>query len=69
MISITKYEPVIEDGRIVYYALTKTKRYRMPDAYKEMYDDEHLAITETTLDRPELFDTEPTHYIPLRTSL
>lgn len=66
-IKIDKYEPVIEDGVIVYYAIAGKKRYRMPDAYKEMYNENYLAITERTLSMPELFDVEGTHYIPLFT--
>lgn len=68
MISIDKYEAVIEDGHIVYYAIAGKKKYRMPDAYKEMYDDKHLMIQERTLERPELFDCPATHYIPILTS-
>ena len=66
-IKIDKYEPVIEDGAIVYYAIAGKKRYRMPDAYKEMYNENYLAITERTLSMPELFEVEGTHYIPLFT--
>lgn len=67
MIEIERYEAVIEDNKIVYYAISGKKKYRMPDAYKEMYNDDYLAIEERTLERPELFDTTATHYIPIRT--
>jgi hypothetical protein len=58
---------VIERGTIVYYAVKGETRYRMPDAYKEMYNDNYLAIKKRKLLRPELFGTEAEHYIPLKT--
>lgn len=68
IIHIEKYEPVIENGAIVYYAIAGKKKYRMPDTYKDMYNDQYLAIMERTVTIPELFDdVEPTHYIPLFT--
>ena len=67
IIKIERYEPVIEAGKIVYYAIAGKKRYPMPDAYKDMYNDDYLAITERTLTIPELFEVEGTHYIPLYT--
>ncbi len=67
IIKIERYEPVIETGKIVYYAIAGKKRIKMPDAYKEMYTDEYLAIEERTLNIPELYDVEGTHYIPLFT--
>lgn len=67
IIPIDRYEAVIESGQIRYYAISGKKRYPMPDAYKGMYDDDHLAITMRTLERPELFDTPAEHYIPLMT--
>lgn len=66
-IPIEKYEAVIENGSIVYYAISGKKRYPMPDCYKEMYNDNYLMIEERVIERPELFDTTRTHYIPLRT--
>ena len=39
IIKIDRYEPVIENGAIVYYAISGKTRYRMPDAFKEMYND------------------------------
>lgn len=68
VIPIDRYDPAIEGGRIVYYAVKGKARYRMPDCYKEMYDDKHLAIKERTLERPEVFGVEARHYIPLRTA-
>ena len=38
IIKIDRYEPVIENAAIVYYALPGQTRYRMPDAYKDMYN-------------------------------
>lgn len=67
IIKIDRYEPEIEKGAIVYYAIAGKKKYKMPDAYKDMYNENYLAITERTLDMPELFDVEGRHYIPLFT--
>lgn len=69
MIKIDKYEAEIERMNIVYYAIAGKKKYRMPDCYKDMYNDDYLAIEERTMERPELFDTVATHYIPLRTAI
>lgn len=68
---IDRYESVIEDGEIHYYAVSGKKRYPMPDCYKDMYNDDYLAIEQRTMERPELFgeNTEATHYIPVRTVL
>lgn len=68
MIVIDRYEATIENGGIVYYAIAGKKKYKMPDCYKDMYNDNYLAIEERTMERPELFDTVSPHYIPLRTS-
>lgn len=69
MISIKKYDAVIEHGSIHYYAIDlKGKRYPMPDAFAEMYDDSHLAIELAHNDRPEMFNIDtPDYYIPLFT--
>jgi hypothetical protein len=67
IIKIDRYETVLENGVIKYYAVAGKKRYEMPEAYKEMYNDRYLAIAERTLERPELFGVPATHYIPLRT--
>ena len=66
-IIIDKYECELENGQVVYYAVKGKTKYRMPEAYKAMYDDQHLAIRERYMVRPELFDTTEKHYIPLRT--
>lgn len=72
LIKIDRYEAVIEGKDVKYYAVSGKKRYPMPSAYADMYTDEYLAITERTLERPELYDTdkehcEEKHYIPIRT--
>lgn len=67
VIRIDKYQTEIEQGHIVYYAVKGKTKYRMPDCYKSMYNDQYLAIEERTMAQPELFDTVPTHYIPLLT--
>lgn len=68
-IKIDKYESVLESGRISYYAVAGKKKYPMPDCYKDMYTDDYLAIKETEVSMPELYDLkEGKHYIPLRTS-
>ena len=68
-IELKKYEAKIEDGKIVHYAITKDgERIRMPDAFKNMYTDEYLAIRETTSEMPEVLGVpkEP-FWIPVRT--
>lgn len=67
VIRIDKYTTELVDGAIRYFAVKGKTRYLMPDAYKDMYDDRHLAIVKRTLERPELFDCEAEHYIPLFT--
>lgn len=67
VIKIDKYQSEIENGKIVYYALAGKKKYKMPDCYKMMYNDNYLAIEERTMAQPELYDAPATHYIPLFT--
>lgn len=67
MIEIERYEAVIEKDHIVYYAVAGKKRYKMPDCYRNMYNERYLAIEERTMEQPELFDAPATHYIPLFT--
>lgn len=68
MIEIKKYVTELENEHIVYFAIGKNgKKYPMPDAFKAMYDNEHLAIKEVSVERPELFDQSGPYYIPLRT--
>lgn len=68
MIEIDKYQSEIDNGQIVIYAVKGKTKYLMPDAYKDMYDNYHLAIEERTMSQPELFDIKaPKHYIPIYT--
>lgn len=68
-IKIDKYEAVLENGVIRYYAIKGKTKYPMPDAFKDMYTDDYLEIEETTYERPELFNLPDTKtYIPRRTS-
>ena len=74
MITIDKYEAVLEGKEVKYYAVKGKTKYPMPECYSDMYTDDYLAITERSMERPELFDTDKgkcpaKHYIPLRTSL
>ena len=65
---IDKYDAVIENGEIRYYAVKGKTRYPMPSAYSEMYNDSYLAIAEREMEMPELFSVPAKHFIPLRTS-
>ena len=68
-IKIDKYEAVLENGVIRYYAIKGKTKYPMPDAFKDMYTDDYLEIEETTYERPELFNLPDSKtYIPRRTS-
>lgn len=70
VIRIDRYNAEIEHGKIVYYALQGKKKYSMPDCYKEMYDDQHLAIMEKTVSMPDLLGLpadQATHYMPIST--
>ena len=68
-IPIDKYEAVLENGVIKYYAIKGKIKYRMPEAFKDMYTDDYLEIEETTYERPELFNLPDSKtYIPRRTS-
>ena len=69
-IRIDRYETVLENGTIAYYAVSGKKRYPMPPAFKDMYNDSHLAIRQTHSERPEMFciDTSE-YYIPLYTGV
>ena len=68
VIRIDGYVTELEGSTIRYYAVKGKKRYPMPECHKDMYDGDHLAIVKRTLERPELFDCEAEHYIPLRTA-
>lgn len=65
---IDGYEMKVIDGKIHYYAVIGKQRIEMPEYYKDMYDNNHLAIVKRKMDYPEVFDiTEEEHYIPLDT--
>ena len=67
-IKIDRYEASIDSGRIVYTAIAGKKSYPMPDAFADMYDDRHLAITMVHNDRPEMYNiSTPDYYVPLFT--
>ena len=69
-IRIDRYDTVLENGRITYYAIAGKKKYPMPEAFKDMYNDSHLAIREAHNDRPEMFGIDTTdYYIPLYTGV
>lgn len=66
---IDKYETIIENGNIAFYAVIGKKKIRMPDAFKEMYTDDYLDIQEVEFKMPEVFGlSDPKSYIPRRTS-
>lgn len=70
VIHIEGYKPEIEHGKIVYYAIKGKDRYPMPDCYKDMYDNDHLAIIKKHVEMPDLFglsSKESDHYMPLST--
>lgn len=69
IIRIDRYESRIVKGAIKIFAIAGKKEYPMPDCYFGMYDDDHLAIIKRHMDRSELYDTEPEHYIPLCTAM
>lgn len=52
-----------------YFAIIGKKSIPMPTAFRDMYDDDHLAIEQVHNPMPELYDIETTdYYIPKRTS-
>lgn len=69
MIELKKYDTVLEHGRPVTYAVTKTnKRILMPDAFSSMYNDDYLAIEQTHSDCPDVLGLpDNDYYIPLYT--
>ena len=71
-ILLDRYETVLENGTIVYYAIPKDKKMkkiRMDEHFKEFYNDDNLAIIKRSFERPELFDLQDAEiYIPLRTA-
>ena len=69
IIKIDRYISEIEHGKIVFYAVKGKQKYPMPDCYKNMYNENYLAIQERTMSQPELYDAPETHWIPLYTGL
>ena len=48
----------------------KGPRIEMPRAFRDMYDNDHLAIMKSeSIDRPELLEVEPPYYHQMRTVL
>lgn len=71
IIKIEKYSVEIDQtnpARTIMFAIAGKKKFRIPDAFREMCNDSHLAIQEQTLERPELFDEHGAFFIPRRTS-
>lgn len=71
IIDIDSYEAVLDKNTrsIRYYAISGEQRIEMPEAFKEMYTEDYLAITRTRSQRPEMHGIETEeYYIPLRTS-
>ena len=66
---IDRYTVKKVNGTDQWFAVAGKKEYPMPDCYKEMYDDRHLAIKEVVLTHPEVMGegTPGKHYIPLST--
>ena len=62
---IDRYETALENGRITYYAVAGKKRIPMPEAFKDMYNDDYLEITETESEMPEVLGVpEGGYFIP-----
>lgn len=62
---IDRYETTLEDGRISYQAVIGKKRIPMPEAFKDMYNDNYLEITETKSDMSEVLGVpDGKYYIP-----
>ena len=74
IIKIDKYESVLENGVIVWYAVKKGKgdkeqRFRMPSCWQSMYNEKHLAISpRTDCPMPDLYGEKGVFYVPRRTS-
>lgn len=67
---IDGYEMKVINGRIHYFAVKGKERVEMPEYYKDMYDNKHLAIMKRKVVYPEVFNiSEEEHYIPLSTEV
>lgn len=68
VIYIDRYTTELVGSTIRYFAVKGKTKYPMPACYKDMYDDDHLAIMSRKMEMPELYDcAEGEHYIPLMT--
>ena len=72
IIKIDRYESVLENGEIVWYAVKgkgdKEQRFRMPSCWKNMYNEHHLAISpRSDCPMPELYGQSGEFYVPRRT--
>lgn len=52
-----------------WFAVIGKKKIPMPSAFRDMFDDKHLAIEKVHSERPEVLDVpDKDYYIPLRTA-
>ena len=68
-IKIDRYDARVINGKVHYFAIIGKKEIEMPEYYKDMYDNKHLAIRKKTMVFPEMFETTEEHYIPLNTEI
>lgn len=65
----TRYDTKL--GKALYFAIDKKgNEYEMPEAFKEMYNDDYLQIRKTSCERPEVFNLPEgsDYWIPIRTA-
>lgn len=69
LITVVKYEPrIVDDHRIVVYAVTEKGDFAIPEAFRDMCDNEHLALRYHEFEIPELFGmTENSAWLPAYT--
>lgn len=71
ILKVESYEAKITNGTIVIYANTAKGPILIPEDYKDLCNDNHLALRLTKLERPELFglpETETSRWLPVRTA-
>ena len=71
ILKVESYEAKITNGSITIYANTSEGPIPIPDDYKDLCNDNHLALRLTTLERPELFglpETDTSRWLPVRTA-
>ena len=62
---IDRYETKLEHGKINYYAVIGRKHIPMPEAFKDMYNEKYLEITETESEMPDVLGVpKGKFYIP-----